>query len=84
MFVWLVKLVAAVKMPLEEAALAAGTWQNLSNLLFLDIFGLHRVKWENVHYALKLKFVILIIRCVTRHHVIIFKSIFVFFFICQA
>jgi hypothetical protein len=28
--------VAAAKMPLEEAALLAGTYQNLSDLLFYD------------------------------------------------
>ncbi len=33
-------LVAAAKMPLEEAKLEEGTWQNLSNLLFLDIHDL--------------------------------------------
>jgi hypothetical protein len=30
--------VAAAKMPLEEAALVAGTSQNFSNLLFSDIY----------------------------------------------
>jgi hypothetical protein len=36
--------VAAAKIPSEEQALAAGTKQNLSNLLFLDIYeGLSRV-----------------------------------------
>jgi len=34
LLVWLVLLVVAAKMPLEEAALVAGTKQNLSNLLF--------------------------------------------------
>jgi hypothetical protein len=34
LFVWLALLVAAAKMPLEEAALGTGTQQNLSNLLF--------------------------------------------------
>ncbi len=34
MFIWLVLLVATVKMPSEKAALLAGTKQNLSNLLF--------------------------------------------------
>jgi len=34
LFVWLVPLVAAPKMHLEEAALVAATKQNLSNLLF--------------------------------------------------
>ncbi len=37
LFVWLVLLVAATKMPLEEAALVAGMLQNLSNLDFLLI-----------------------------------------------
>jgi hypothetical protein len=36
LFVWLVLLVAATKIPLEEVALVAGTKQNLSNL---DIYG---------------------------------------------
>jgi hypothetical protein len=31
--------VASAKLPLEEQALVAGTLQNLSNLLFLDIYG---------------------------------------------
>ncbi len=35
LFVWLVLLVSAAKMPLEEAGLVAGTLQNLSNLDFL-------------------------------------------------
>ncbi len=39
LFVWLVLLVAAAKMPLEEAALVAGTQQKLNNLLFFDIYG---------------------------------------------
>ncbi len=34
LFVRLVLLDAAAKMPLEEAALVAGSYQNLSNLLF--------------------------------------------------
>ncbi len=33
LFVWLVLLVAAAKMPSEEAAQVADTLQNLSNLL---------------------------------------------------
>jgi hypothetical protein len=39
LFVRLVLLVAAAKMPLEEAALVAGTSQNLINILSLDIYG---------------------------------------------
>ncbi len=35
LFIWL----ATAKMPLAEAALVAGTQQNLSNLVFLDIYG---------------------------------------------
>jgi len=31
--------VAAAKMPLEEAALVAGTKQNLRNIPFLDIYA---------------------------------------------
>ncbi len=38
LFVWLELLVAAAKMPLEEAALASATLKYLSNLLFLDIY----------------------------------------------
>jgi hypothetical protein len=34
-------LVVATKMPLEKQALDAGTQQNLSNLLFLDMYGLN-------------------------------------------
>ncbi len=41
LFVWLVPLLTAAKMTLEEAALVAGTKQNLSNLLFLDIYDTH-------------------------------------------
>ncbi len=39
MFFWFVLLVAATKMPLEEAALVADTEKNLSNILSLDIYG---------------------------------------------
>ena len=38
-------LVAAAKIPLEETALVAGTLQNLSNLFFLDIYGLQLASW---------------------------------------
>ncbi len=31
-------------MPFEEQAIVAGTQQNLSNLLFLDIYGMNKVK----------------------------------------
>ncbi len=41
LFVWLVMLVAAAKMPLEKAALVVGTWQNLSNLFYLDIYDIY-------------------------------------------
>jgi hypothetical protein len=37
--VWLLMLVAAAKMPLEDQVLEEGTKQNLINLLFLDIYG---------------------------------------------
>jgi len=40
LFVLLVLLMAATKLPLEEQALGEGTKQNLSNLLFLDIYGM--------------------------------------------
>ncbi len=40
MFGRLLLLVAAIKVSLEEHVLVAGTCQNLSNLLFLDIYGL--------------------------------------------
>jgi hypothetical protein len=33
-----------LKMPFEEQAIVAGTYQNLSNLLFLDIYGMNKVK----------------------------------------
>ncbi len=33
-------LVPTAKMPLEEAALVTGTYQNLSDLIFLGIYGL--------------------------------------------
>jgi len=36
-------LVATTKMPLEEAALLAATWQNMSNLLLLDIYGCYQI-----------------------------------------
>jgi hypothetical protein len=32
-------VMAAAKIPSEEQALVAGTLQNLSNLLFLDMYG---------------------------------------------
>ncbi len=38
LFVLLELLVATAKIPSEEQALVAGTWQNLSNLLLLDIY----------------------------------------------
>ncbi len=44
LFVWLKLLVAEakkkkkLKMPFEDVALVAGTWQNLSNLYSLDIY----------------------------------------------
>jgi hypothetical protein len=34
LFVWLVQLVSAAKMPFEDQAVIAGTKQNLINLLF--------------------------------------------------
>jgi hypothetical protein len=40
LLVFLVVLGAAAKNSMEEQALVAGTKQNLSNLLFLDIYGL--------------------------------------------
>jgi len=40
LFVLLVPLTVAAKLPLEEQALVEGTKQNLSNLLFLDIYGM--------------------------------------------
>ncbi len=39
MFVLLVPLVAATKIPLYEQALVAGTKQSLSNLVLLHIYG---------------------------------------------
>jgi hypothetical protein len=44
MFVWLVLLVAATKIPIEELVLVTGTSQNLSNLLVLDIYGCSSLK----------------------------------------
>ncbi len=41
LFVLLVLLVAAAKNPLEEQVLVAGMRQNLSNLLFLDIYDIY-------------------------------------------
>jgi len=41
LFVWLVLLVAATKMSLEEESLVAGTLQNLAILFYLDIYGLN-------------------------------------------
>ncbi len=65
MLVLLLSLVAAAKIPFEEQALVAGTKWNLSNLLFLDIYGVSMVEFlvltslDQLIFILKILFIFL-------------------------
>ncbi len=52
MLVLLLLLVAAAKIPFEEEAQVAGTKWNLSNLLFLDIYGVVLTSLDHLIFVL--------------------------------